>query len=660
MAETELPLPDKPSIAVMPFTNMSGDPEQEYFTDGITEDITEDIITELSRFHELFVIARNSIFSYKGKAMDVRTVARELGVRYVLEGSIRKAAKRIRVTGQLIDALTGNHIWAEKYDRVLDDVFELQEELTHSIVMAIAPQIEAAEREKAHRRRPENLSAYEIAVRAYAKALEAYSKSNAALRDEAMVDARAALAVDPRSTLALNTLAFGHWQHLMLSTTVDREAVWREGMAAATQAIEIDRAGSLGHTIKGMLLAFAPDHGRMDEALGALRRAMELNPHNMITLVSLGSVEIMAGNAQEALGHLQQALRVSPRDPLQFVAHTCGVSRELAQQCHGRSDPDTLRIDEVACARGADLPGLRLGEARFHVFQSGRNGVVAKLAFDQRDGLGVFGNNEVNLASIGVAEIAQLQWTTLGVDLELHPLQQMAGYQILEPRAGRRNHGPVVVVVLALFLYRAQFGRSERGDAEDTVDTFKDVGPARYRLVRHLQVFAQRIQGQGAADTVRQTQHQQFELAEVADRFKTGDLLADQPLAVTQGPAARETFAAGQERLRKTSQGQQCGQGVRMAAQFGHRKRMQPQVKVAPLQGVAAVAVQVQPCRARDQDAFFLAVLIEQAFEEVAPAAKFVDFIEKPEITRGKLMLEDRQPVRCNVVVELALGPRQQ
>ena len=324
MAETDLSLPDKPSIAVMPFTNMSGDPEQEYFTDGITEDI----ITELSRFHELFVIARNSTFSYKGKAVDVRTVARELGVRYVLEGSIRKAANRIRVTGQLIDALTGNHIWAEKYDRVLEDVFELQEELTHSIVMAIAPQIEAAEREKAHRRRPENLSAYEIAVRAYAKALEAYSKSNAALCDEAIADARSALAVDPRSTLALNTLALGHWQHVMLGRAADRGVAWQEGMAAATQSIDIDRNGSLGHTIQGMLLAFAPGRSRMDDALGALRRAIDLNPHNMITLISLGSIEIMAGSADQALVHLQQALRVSPRDSLQYVAHS-----QLAMAC---------------------------------------------------------------------------------------------------------------------------------------------------------------------------------------------------------------------------------------------------------------------------------------------------------------------------------------
>ncbi len=140
-ADAPLALPDKPSIAVLPFQNMSGDPEQEYFTDGITEDI----ITELSRFHSLFVIARNSSFSYKGKSPDIRQVGRELGVRYVLEGSIRKASNRIRVTGQLVDTLTGNHIWAERYDRVLEDIFAVQEEVTQSIVRAIAPHIFEAE-----------------------------------------------------------------------------------------------------------------------------------------------------------------------------------------------------------------------------------------------------------------------------------------------------------------------------------------------------------------------------------------------------------------------------------------------------------------------------------------------------------------------------------
>src|SRR5262249_14684602 len=198
-----LALPDKPSIAVLPFQNMSGDAEQEFFTDGISEDI----ITELSRLHSLFVIARNSSFSYKGKSPNIQQVGKELGVRYVLEGSIRKSSNRVRVTAQLIDTLTGHHIWAERYDRMLDDIFAVQEEVTQAIVAAIAPQIESTEQSKAARRRPENLGAYETALLAWAHAWEGRANSDRVLFEQAIREARDALAVDPRSVLALHTLA---------------------------------------------------------------------------------------------------------------------------------------------------------------------------------------------------------------------------------------------------------------------------------------------------------------------------------------------------------------------------------------------------------------------------------------------------------------------
>jgi adenylate cyclase len=203
----ESALPDKPSIAVLPFQNMSGDADKEYFTDGITEDI----ITELSRFNSLFVIARNSSFSYKSKSPDVRQVGRELGVRYVLEGSIRKSSNRIRVTGQLVDALTGNHIWAERYDRVLEDIFAVLEEVTQAIVAAIAPQIESTEQAKAARQRPDNLTAYEIGLLAWTHAWQGSARAVAdrTLLDQSIREAREALAIDPRSALAqLPTLAY--------------------------------------------------------------------------------------------------------------------------------------------------------------------------------------------------------------------------------------------------------------------------------------------------------------------------------------------------------------------------------------------------------------------------------------------------------------------
>ena len=324
-------LPDKPSIAILPFTNMSADPEQDYFTDGITEDI----ITEMSRFHEIFVIARNSTFTYKGRSVDVRVVATELGVRYVLEGSIRKAADRVRVTGQLIDALTGGHIWAERYDRVLKDIFAVQEELTRSIVRAIAPQILDAETEKIHRRRPEDLNAYEIAVRASAKAWESWSKSDRGLREAAIADAAAALAIDPRSTTALGALAFAQWQHLAFATAVDRRATWRDGMRAAELAIEVDRSLSFAHSMKALLLAFSGDRDRIDEAMACAQLSYDLNPHSMAALTALSFIEIVSGWPESAIEHLLEALRVSPRDPLRptvllNLAMACGCARRYA------------------------------------------------------------------------------------------------------------------------------------------------------------------------------------------------------------------------------------------------------------------------------------------------------------------------------------------
>ena len=310
----DLSLPDKPSIAVLPFANMSGDPEQEYFTDGVTEDI----ITELSRFHSLFVIARNSSFSYKGKSPDIRQVGRELGVRYVLEGSIRKAANRIRVTGQLIDARTGHHLWAERYDRTLEDIFAVQEEVTQSIVTAIAPQIDAAERDNARRRRPENLSAYEIAVRANALVLEAYQRQDRSMLDDAIKRAKVALAIDPRSTLALGVLALAQWQHVLYRTAKDLDSAGREGMAASTKAIEIDPSDSRGYIEKALLLVYAMEGDRWDEALRDIRRAHQLNPNDVRALRMLGWIEAVAGNLEKGLEYLHQALRISPRDPNKY------------------------------------------------------------------------------------------------------------------------------------------------------------------------------------------------------------------------------------------------------------------------------------------------------------------------------------------------------
>ena len=323
-AEIDLSLPDKPSIAVLPFTNMSGDPEQEYFTDGISEDI----ITELSRFPSLFVIARNSSFTYKGKSVDIKQVGKELGVRYVLEGSIRKAANRIRVTAQLIDTLTGSHIWAEKYDRVLEDIFAVQEEVTECIVGAIAPQVDAAETLRS-RRRPGNLTAYELAVHASALAAESQQKSDVAARNEALRLGREALALDAQSAQALFAMAYAQWLHVVWRTTGDRQAAWREAMDAVMRGISIGPSSPL-HAMRALLLAFAPGGGRWDEARMEAELAWRLNPQDVFALAPCGYVLANAGQPREGIRLLERALRINPRDPRAFFLYGNLANAHLA------------------------------------------------------------------------------------------------------------------------------------------------------------------------------------------------------------------------------------------------------------------------------------------------------------------------------------------
>jgi len=317
-----LALPDKPSIAVLPFQNMSGDPEQEYFTDGITEDI----ITELSRFHSLFVIARNSSFSYKGKSPDIRQVGRELGVRYVLEGSIRKSSNRIRVTGQLIDTLTGNHIWAERYDRVLEDIFAVQEEVTKAIVAAIAPQIESTELSKASRRRPDNLSAYEMALLARAHAWQGHDTGDRALLEQAIREATDALATDPRSVLALHTIAYARGI-LLLVWGENREQALREAISAAVRAIELDSTDALGYALRGWCVVNDAQIDRYPEALADARRAHEMNPNDVFVLWCLAWLEAGVGEHEQAIEHGHQILRLNPRDSRSHdTYHMLGVA----------------------------------------------------------------------------------------------------------------------------------------------------------------------------------------------------------------------------------------------------------------------------------------------------------------------------------------------
>jgi TolB-like protein len=302
-----LPLPDKPSIAVLPFTNMSGDPEQEYFSDGITEDI----ITELSRFSSLFVIARNSSFAYKGQSVDVRRVAQELGVRYVLEGSIRRAGNRVRITAQLIDSETGNQVWAERYDRDLEDIFALQDEITRNVVGSIAPQIELAELERSRKLSDTNLSAYELALKAQALTYDAVRLADPRLLVQAMSLSNAALELDNRSTHALWTRGMGCvFQHIY-GWGDDPGGALTAAIETADHLIGIDPSNAKSYVVRAWAHQYRREY---DLALADYRRALELNPNLALNLITMSWSEAVAGLAAEAREHAQMALKLSPRD----------------------------------------------------------------------------------------------------------------------------------------------------------------------------------------------------------------------------------------------------------------------------------------------------------------------------------------------------------
>jgi len=307
--QPRLTLPDKPSIAALPFDNMSGDPQQEYFADGVVDDI----ITGLSRIKWLFVIARNSSFTYKGKAVDVKRVGHELGVRYVLEGSVRKADQRVRISVQLIEAETGVHLWAERYDRRLGDIFALQDEITLSVVGAIEPSLRDAEIARVERKRPDNLDAYDLLLRA----LPHVSVAMPEQASKAMPLLEQALALEADYAAAHGLLALCH-EILFVRAGFkqdNRIAAIRHARAAVTHGRDDAMALSLGADVIGMV-----EHDR-PSALEAFERAQALSPSSAFTLFLGCTVQAYAGNAERAMEWAERALRVSPIDRLTYVAH---------------------------------------------------------------------------------------------------------------------------------------------------------------------------------------------------------------------------------------------------------------------------------------------------------------------------------------------------
>jgi adenylate cyclase len=328
-----LPLPDKPSIAVLAFQNMSGDAEQEYFSDGISEDIT----TALSKVRWFFVIARNSSFTYKGQAVDVKQVGRELGVRYVLEGSVRNAGNRIRVTAQLVDAASGNHIWAEHYDRELAAIFAVQDEITDRVVATIEPELYAAEHFRSQRKPPESLDAWECVVRALSSVGQDTLSGVAAA--EALC--RRAIAVAPSYGQAHSLLAWVLVRGTSRSGGRVR-TVLPEAMAEARTALGLDERDPWAHATHGVVLWRMRRH---DEAVRAFRRALELNPNFAVAHAQLGLTLAIQGAHADAADSAEHALRLSPRDLL--ISVYASVAMAAARFAAGRY------VDAVAWAHNA-------------------------------------------------------------------------------------------------------------------------------------------------------------------------------------------------------------------------------------------------------------------------------------------------------------------
>ena len=301
-ASVPLALPDKPSIAVLPFQNMSGDPEQEYFADGMAEDI----ITALSRFKALFVIARNSSFTYRGRAVDVRQVGRELGVRYVLEGSVRKAANRVRITGQLVDTATGAHLWADHFDGTLEDIFDLQDQLTATIVGAIAPRVEQAEIERTKRKPTDRLDAYDY----YLRGVAGLSIRRAA---EARKLFLKAVELDPSFAVCYAMAAHCYDLEVIRGGLPPAEVI-AETTRLARRAALLGNEDALALTQAGHALAFVA--GEIDEGATLLDRAIVLNPNLALAWHQGGWTKIYVGEPEQAIERFSRAMRLSPLDPL--------------------------------------------------------------------------------------------------------------------------------------------------------------------------------------------------------------------------------------------------------------------------------------------------------------------------------------------------------
>ena len=346
-SNSALPLPDRPSIAVLPFKNMSGDREQEYFADGIVEDI----ITALSRFKSLFVIARNSSFTFKGKAVDIKKVGQELGVRYVLEGSIRKAGGRVRITGQLIDAASGAHLWADKFDGSLEDVFDLQDRITMSVVAATAPKLDQAEIERSKRKPTEKLDAYDYYLRGLAVVEGATKDEN----EEALRFFYKAIKIDAKFALARAMVARCFTLRKANGWMADVAKESAETAKQARRAVELGRDDAAVLSRAGYALArvvYEPEEGA-----DLIERALALNPHLSSAWQFGGLLKAFRGEPETAIEHLAHAMRLSPLDPSLYSMQTATA---LAHFVAGRYDDSVLWAEKASREDPNFLPAIRI------------------------------------------------------------------------------------------------------------------------------------------------------------------------------------------------------------------------------------------------------------------------------------------------------------
>ena len=307
----QLPLPDNPSIAVLAFRNLSGDPEREYFADGVVEDI----ITTLSRFPRFVVIPRSSSYLYKGRSVDMRQMGRELDARYVLDGSIRIARNRLRISCVLIDAVSGRHLWAENYDGAMEDVFDLQDKITSSIVATITPKVLGAEITRAQAKPTDSLSAYDLYLRAVAKMGPGQTESSV---NEAVELLHRATTADPRFAAAYGLLACAYWQRFTYGWGSSDDAKAR-GLSAAKLAVELGRDDPIALYLGGYGIAYLG--GRLEEGLAHIERSLSLNPNSVPAWRFGGTVCWMLGDHEKSIQYYERTMQLSPRDAFEYQSY---------------------------------------------------------------------------------------------------------------------------------------------------------------------------------------------------------------------------------------------------------------------------------------------------------------------------------------------------